>query len=113
MLAGEQWKAAGEHSRAHPTVHGEDTHKQSDVGGAIHREHPKTVLYGRRAKLKKTNQQNRGDAHNLPSCYEQVERAGGEREQRSESEKVQQNEKPEEAGLTMQIGGGELADQSG
>src|SRR5215472_16255427 len=93
-------------------VHGENTYQQSDVGSAVHRKHPETVLHRGWAKLKKADEQYGGDADNHPSSREKVERTRSEREQRSESEKVQQNKEPEEAGLAMKVGGGELADQS-
>ena len=48
---------------------------------------------------------------NLPAADQQIERAGGEREQRSERKQMQQQEEPEKAALAMQVGRRELPDQ--
>ena len=85
----EHRNAAAERRRSRPVVHGENTHQQSDVAGAIHGEDAEPVLHRGRAKLKESDQQYRGNAHDLPSAGEKVERPGSECEQGSESEQVQ------------------------
>ena len=93
-------------------MHGENAHQQSDVAGAIHREDAKTVFDRGRPLLEECDQQHRSDAHDLPSGHQQVERTGGEGEQRSECEQVQQQKEAEKAALAMQVGRRELPDQS-
>ena len=87
--------------------------QQSDVAGAIHREDTQAVFHRGRPQLKECDQQHRSDAHYLPSRRQQIERAGGECEQRSESEQMQEQEEAQKTALAMQVGGRELPDQSG
>ena len=68
---------------------------------------------GAGALLEESDQQYRSDAHDLPAAYQQVERTGSKCEQGSEREQVQQQKEPQETALAMQVGGRELADESG
>src|SRR5579883_2954803 len=92
-----------ERCRPRPVMHREYADQQPYVASAVDAEHAKTVFDRRRPQLKKADQQNRCDPHDFPSRRQQIERAGGKRQQRSEREKMQQKEKPQESRLSMEV----------
>jgi hypothetical protein len=113
LRAGQPGKTAGKRGRSGPVMHGENADQQADVAGAINGEDAQTVFDRSCARWKNAISKTEVMPTSLPSAGQQIERTGGECEQRSEREEVQQQKEPEKATFAMQVRRRELSDQAG